>query len=107
MRRVLLDECVPVPFRHALPGADVFTVRFMGWRSVPNGRLLALAKDAGFEVLVTADRALPSEQDIARIGIGVVVVPTNRLDRLRAIADRIAAAIDDVRQGEVRAVALG
>jgi hypothetical protein len=49
--RILLDECVPLQVRHALPDHEVVTVQRMGWTGVGNGDLLDAAEQAGFEVL--------------------------------------------------------
>lgn len=46
--RVLLDECVPRPFRRFLPSHQVRTVREEGWSGRRNGDLLALMAAAGY-----------------------------------------------------------
>jgi hypothetical protein len=53
--RILLDECVPRPFRRELSGHEVRTVPEMHWQGKRNGLLLSLMSDAGFDVLVTTD----------------------------------------------------
>ena len=63
--RVLLDECVPTDLRHSLGGHDVRTTRFMGWTGIKNGALLALMKSHRFEALVTVDRSLRHQQNLA------------------------------------------
>jgi hypothetical protein len=40
MRRILLDENVPVGVRDQLPGFSVATVPEMGWAGLSNGKLL-------------------------------------------------------------------
>jgi hypothetical protein len=52
MRRVLVDECLPVQLRQWLEGFDVRTVAFMGWKGKRDGELLAAAKGM-FDVLLT------------------------------------------------------
>ena len=47
--KLLLDENMPRKLRHHLPGHDVFTTPYMDWAGIGNGKLLALAADAGFE----------------------------------------------------------
>lgn len=41
--KILLDECLPLRLRNHIPGHDVFTVEYMGWKGIGNGRLMALA----------------------------------------------------------------
>jgi len=43
MKKLLLDECIPHGIRKSLLEFDVYTVNFMGWSGVKNGKLLQLA----------------------------------------------------------------
>ena len=58
--KVLLDECVDWRLSRDLREHDVKTARQMGWATVKNGELLALAAET-FDVFVTVDRKLPSQ----------------------------------------------
>ena len=49
--RILLDECVPLQVRHALPDHGVAAVQGMGWKGLSNGQLLEAAEQAGFVLL--------------------------------------------------------
>jgi hypothetical protein len=49
--RVLLDECVPLQIRDALPSHDVTTAQRMGWGGKSNGDLLTSAELAGLKYL--------------------------------------------------------
>ena len=55
---VLLDEQLPRHLAREIDGHNVSTVQQRGWAGLKNGELLRVAADAGFEVLVTADRNL-------------------------------------------------
>jgi len=57
----------------------------MGWASVENGELLALASQK-FDVFITVDRNLSFQQNLSGLPIAVVVLraPTNRLSDLKA-----------------------
>jgi hypothetical protein len=81
----------------------VSTVRAQRWLGLKNGVLLRTAVDAGFDVLLTADRALRHQQNLARIGIGVVLVVRvrNRMKELRVLLPRINAALAQVNKGEL------
>ena len=75
--QILLDECVPRRFRRHLQGHDVRTVPEMGWASIENGALLAVASGK-FEVLVTTDQRLNYQQNVSSFQIGVVVLVARR-----------------------------
>ncbi len=79
--RVLLDESMPKRFGRLLPGHEVRTATQMGWGGLKNGALLRQAEADGFDALVTADRSIEHQQNVARLGLGVVVLiaPSNRL----------------------------
>ncbi len=100
--RVLLDECVPRPLRREFPAHDVRTIREMGWAGKKNGELLALMAGAGFEVLLTVDRSLRYQQNLAAAGVAVVVMvaATNRLADLIPVVPAVEAALAVIRAGD-------
>lgn len=100
LRRVLLDENMPVRLRLWLPSVEAVSVEFMGWKSIRNGDLVRRAKNAGFGVLVTADRALATAPR-AWAPLGCVLVTSNKRTRLRAAAADLDAACLAVAPGEV------
>jgi hypothetical protein len=57
MKKVILDENLPVSLRHHLTDFDVVTVQYQGWAGIQNGELIALV-DGRFDVLLTADQNL-------------------------------------------------
>ena len=61
--KILLDECVDWRLSRDLQGHEVKTARQMGWATVKNGELLVLASET-FDVFVTVDRKLPSQQNL-------------------------------------------
>jgi|SRR5881394_307614 predicted nuclease of predicted toxin-antitoxin system len=72
--KLLLDECLDIRFRQHLIGHDAFTVSFMGWSGISNGRLLALAAAEQFDALVTTDRNLEHQQNLTTLPLAVVVL---------------------------------
>ncbi len=84
---LLLDECVPRPLGKSLTGHDLSHVTALGWSGVRNGRLLEEMLATGFQGLVTVDRNLADQQDVANSGVFVVqlVARSNRLDSLLAL----------------------
>ena len=101
--RVLLDECVPWPIRDVLTGHQCSSVQRCGWAGRRNGDLLGAA-EAEFDVFLTADQNLAYQQSLRGRRVGVVVLSTNDLRRLRAAAGAIAIAVSSTRPGEVRLV---
>lgn len=91
--RVLFDQGTPAPLRQLLPGHDVSTAYERGWSTLENGELLAAAEVQGFEVLVTTDRNLKHQQNLASRAIAVVVLSTTSWPRIRAAAELVAAAV--------------
>lgn len=85
--RVLLDEMLDRRLKRLLPeGVEVVTVRERGWDSKKNGELLALAEKE-FNILLTTDRGIPHQQDLARFDLEVVVLSakSNRISDLEPL----------------------
>lgn len=101
--RILIDESLPVAFAAALTDHEVKTVRAQRWLGLRNGVLLRAAVDAGFEIIITADKALRYQQNLAAIGIAVVLLThvRNRMQDLRPLVPRVLTAIQSVRKGEL------
>ena len=59
--RILLDECVDQRLRLLLTGHDCQTAGYAKLSGLTNGALLDAAENAGFEVLVTTDQAIPQQ----------------------------------------------
>ena len=79
MKRVLLDHCVPRRVREALVGCEVATAYQRGWNELKNGALLEAAERDGFELLVTADKNLRYQQQLAHRRIAIIDPPTRSL----------------------------
>jgi len=101
--RVLLDEQLPRHLVREIHGHDVSTVQQRGWAGLKNGELLQVTADAGFEVLVTADRNLQFQQNLSQFEIGIVVIITRdlRFRTIRVAIDTIREALIAVAHGQV------
>jgi hypothetical protein len=99
---VLLDECVDRRLATDIAGHEVTTSPDAGWGGFTNGELLSQAQRQ-FDALITVDRRLPFQQNLARFSIAVVVLraPSNRLDDLRPLVPELLAALPAARLGEV------
>lgn len=99
----LVDESLPRQLAKALGGHDARTVAQMGWTGTSNGELLSLAEAAGFEALITADRNLEFQQNVARFQLGVIVimVPSTNRKAVLALVEDIADALGRIEPGRV------
>ncbi len=104
--RILLDESLPRQLASEFRDHEVTTVVQRGWAGLGNGELLRRAVVAGFGVLLTGDRNIQYQQNIAKLSIGVVVVAarTNRFEDLLPLVPRVLEALSVVRSGELREV---
>lgn len=98
--KVLLDECVPVQVRHALPGHEVASVPKLGWGSISNGDLLVAAEQAGFDLFIIADKNLRYQQNLTGRRIAILELWTNHRPTLEKNFDRIQAAVERISPGE-------
>jgi len=101
--RVLVDQCLPRHLAAELPGHDATTVRAQRWLGLRNGVLLRAAVDAGFEVFITNDFSIEFQQNVKRIGIGVIAIIgfRNRIEDLRPIIPRILEELMTIQPGQV------
>ena len=100
--RLLLDECVPKRLRRELHGHEVRTVREAGWAGLKNGALLRAA-DGLFEVLLTVDQGVQHQQNLLgfRIGVVIIVAPSNDIDDLRPLLPGVVEALGQIQPGQV------
>jgi predicted nuclease of predicted toxin-antitoxin system len=98
--RILFDQGTPAPLRDHLPGHSVETAFEKGWSMLRNGELLAKA-EAEFDLLVTTDRNLRHQQNLAGRRLAILVLPTTSWPRLQTFAREIAAAVASLKPGEL------
>ncbi len=108
MKRVLFDENMPRLLRRELPEFEIRTVQEEGWTGLNNGDLLREAQSA-FEVLVTVDKRLQHQQNVASFRIAIVVISaqSTRLVHMRLVITQLKQAIAQARPGTVVSVAAG
>src|SRR5260370_31738009 len=71
---VLFDHSTPGPLRHALKAHVVVEAIERGWERLGNRALLDAAEAPAFEILVTADKNMRYQQNLAGRKIAVVVL---------------------------------
>lgn len=97
--RLLLDESTPVGVRDQLPGHTVQTVPEIGLAGIGNGDLLNAAEKAGFDVLVTGDKNLISQNNMVGRKIALVVLNTNYWPTIKEHPDLVASALAGISDG--------
>ena len=98
--RILLDECVDWRLRRELAGLNVTSVPRHGWAGVKNGKLLALAEKE-FDVFVTMDGSLASQQNLSRFNIAIIVLraKSNQVHDLIPLVPALLRELKRVRKG--------
>ena len=96
---MLFDNGTPRTLaRHIIEHHTVTEARARGWNQLENGGLLTEAEAAGFEV-VSHDRNLRYEQNLAGRKIAIVVLGKGRWSIIKAHLAEIVAAINDATPG--------
>lgn len=98
--KVLLDECVDRRLSREIIGHEVKTAHQMGWSTIANGELLALAARE-FDVFVTVDRNLSFQQNLPAFEIAVILLRarSNRLADLRPLLPELLVCIPTAKRG--------
>ena len=105
--KALLDENMPHKLRMSLAHHAAATVGFKGWNGLKNGELIKAAEDAGFEVLVTGDKSLTYQQNLADRRIAIVTLSAHNWPIIRHHLAVIVAAVDSALPGSFVTVDCG
>jgi hypothetical protein len=99
VKKVILDENLPVSLRLHLKDFDVVTVRYQGWSGIQNGELIALV-DGQFDVLLTADQNLRYQQNLRSRKIAIIELPFIRRKAIPLWVERIRSSILSAQPGD-------
>lgn len=98
--RVLFDNGTPRTLaRFLIDRHTVTEARSQGWAEVENGELIRRAEAEGFEVLVTTDKNIGYQQNLAGRRIAIVVLGKGRWSLIRAHVGRVAEAVSAAKPG--------
>ncbi|HEX5886900.1 MAG TPA: DUF5615 family PIN-like protein [Pyrinomonadaceae bacterium] len=105
--KLLLDECVARDLKRDLVGHEVSTVVEAGFGGLENGELLRAAA-AEYDVLITVDRNLPFQQNVASLPIAVLVLLGSGITYadLRPLIPQVLDKLAAISPGEIHRVAL-
>jgi hypothetical protein len=86
---VLFDNGTPRTLaKHLIDRHTVTEARARGWDRLENGDLLNAAESAGFEVLVTTDKNLTYQQNLASRRIAIVVLGQGRWTLIQPLCQK-------------------
>jgi predicted nuclease of predicted toxin-antitoxin system len=100
--RILFDESLPSKLTREFPEHHVDTVQRRGWAGLKNGALLRLAAEE-FDVLLTGDKNMQYQQNLAILPIPVIVLiaASNRIEAMRPLVPGIKTALNDIQPARV------
>ena len=97
--KILLDEGVPKIIQRRLNKLSISNVEDMGWRGIKNGALLDLMAGQ-FQVLITADKNLPLQQNLKKRQISAIIIPANDVPAVVKLLPQIEQALATIAPGE-------
>jgi hypothetical protein len=92
--KILFDNGTPRPIAARLTGHEVTFARRIGWHELGNGDLIRQAEEAGYEVLLSTDKSIRYQQNLAGRKIALVILGNQQWPVVRLYLDRIAAAVN-------------
>ena len=97
--RILFDQGVPRGLAASLRSHEVTEARKLNWERISNGALLKLAEEAGFDLLVTTDKNVRYQQNLADRKISIVVLGQSPWWLVRENLVAIVAAVNAATPG--------
>ncbi len=97
--RNLFDQGTPEPLIPFLPGHSITTAKDAGWGRLVNGELLKAAEGAGFELLLTTDKNMVSQQNLKTRSIAIVVLGNSQWRIVQRYVRKIAACVNAAAPG--------
>ena len=81
--RIIFDQATPLPIRPYLESHTVSTAPKQGWDELTNGDLLTAAEKAGFDLLLTTDKNMRYQQNLAGRKIAIIVLRKQQWPQLK------------------------
>jgi hypothetical protein len=92
MKKVLLDANLPLKLKYRLLDVyEIYTVNDKGRNALENGNLINVMQDDGFDYLITSDKNLQYQQNLAKYSMGFIVlnVPNNNYETILPLIPKI------------------
>jgi Domain of unknown function (DUF5615) len=97
--RILFDHGTPAPLIPFLAGHTVTKAKDAGWDRLANGELLKAAEEAGFEVLITTDKNMVTQQNLQGRTIAIVVLGNSQWRIVQRHVRKIASTVNAATPG--------
>jgi hypothetical protein len=97
--RILFDHGTPAPLIPFLTGHTVTKAKDAGWDRLINGALLRAAEEAGFEVLLTTDKNIVTQQNSKSRVIAIVVLGNSQWRIVQRHVRKIASGVNAATPG--------
>jgi hypothetical protein len=91
---ILFDNGAPRGLAQWLKGHSVEEARAHGWEELANGELIEAAEIAGFDLLVTTDKNIRYQQNLAGRKIAIVVLGNSQWPMVKLVVARIVEAVN-------------
>lgn len=98
--RVLFDNGVPKPIARHLRSHLVTYARQIGWHELSNGDLIQRAEKANFDVLLSTDKNIRYQQNLAGRMIAIVIIGNPKWPIVQSHLNAIAAAVNACKPGD-------
>lgn len=99
--KILFDHNTPAPLRNYLPEHSVDTAVENGWDELVNSALLDRAENNAYDVMITGDKSMPDQQNLATRHLGFIILPTNNWNYVRYVVNAIRVELATIRPGDV------
>ena len=97
---ILFDNGTPRGLARFLTGHSVEEARARGWDEFSNGKLIDVAEQAGFELLVTTDKNIRYQQNLKVRKIALVGAwSIQQWPMVKLVAENIVAAVNAAEPG--------
>ena len=97
--KILFDNGTPNPIARSLIGHEVTFARKIGWHELENGELIQKAEEAGFELLLSTDKNIRYQRNLAARKIALVVLGNSQWPIVRLHLDKIVVAVNSCPPG--------
>jgi hypothetical protein len=102
--KILLDEGVLEIIKQRLSSFSIFSVKAMAWRGITNGRLLDLMTENKFHVIITTDKNIPHQQNLAKRKLSAIILPANDVPTVIELLPKIAEELDTILAGDFKLI---
>ncbi len=101
--KILLDHNLDRRLKNHLTEYETATTQEQGWANALNGELLTLAEKNGFNVLITADTNIKTQQNLSNRKISILVLRAlnNRLTTHAEMIEDIDKVLTKIKPSEI------